>query len=384
MAGRASAIYGPEPWEEIAGEVWCHWDLWFCLVCVTDFAADWRALEHAIVDGRRRSFGGHDWESKDSHLHDLEARLLARRIDAHVLAGPHAGDRTVAKARRKVLEQGLAGRDLTPAMRGIPRVRLRARALRGHWGLFPVSPAADCDAFAAVIEKASRQHRGSFRTATALEELAIRLDAERADRPAERLAVWRGLATAIIEAFVAGLRDPENAYRRCGADAIARCATLPWERAGLAAPEHYRDLCELCVWDEWAVLHEHETVPFRGVRRRDVPLVEDILLEVEGEHRAAHLEFQADRAVQLVAWLQVATRTFDRFVPAAERLGSEWWIPVTAMAETAVDAGRTELAVEVFAAAASREGMHRDLLAQKCFSLTGRSLESRPHLRPVK
>lgn len=383
MAGR-TPIYGPEPWEQIAGESWSHWDLWFCLVCVTDFASDWRALEHAIVEGRRRSFGGDDWEAKDSHLHDLEARLLARGIDAQVLAGRHRGDRAVlAKARRKVLEQGLAGRDLTPAMRDTPRQRLRTRALRGHWDRFPVSPEGDADAFAAVIEKARRQRRGSFRSATALEELASRLDAER-HRPAERLAVWRGLATAIIEAFGNGLRDPEGAYRKCGADAIARWATVPWERAGLAARDYYRDLCELCVWDEWAVLHERETAPFRRVRRPDVPMVEDILFEVETEHRAAHLEYQADHAVQLVAWLHVATRTYERFVAAAERLGSDWWIPVTAMADTAVDAGRTELAVEVFAAAASREGMHQDLLAQKCFALTGRSLKRRRHLRLVK
>lgn len=129
---------------------------------------------------------------------------------------------------------------------------------------------------------------------------------------------------------------------------------------------------------------DRETGPFRRVRRRDVPLVEDVLVEIEAEHRAAHLEFQADRAVQLVAWLHVSTRTFDRFVPTAERLGSEWWMPVTAMAETAVEAGRTELEVQVFAAATSREGMHRDFLAQKCFVLTGRSLEPGPHLRLVK
>lgn len=384
LTGRAPPIYGPEPWEQVAGEAWSHFDLWFCLVCVTDFESDWRALEHAIIDGRHHSYGGRDWEAKDCHLHDVETRLLARRIDAHVLAGPYAGERTVlAKARRKVLEQGLAGRDLTPAMRNTPRERLRTRALRGRWDRFPVSPAADCDRFAAVIEKARRQRRGSLGTASGLEELANGLDAER-DRPAERLAAWRGLATAIIEGFVGGLRDPENAYRRCGAHAIARCATLPWERAGLAASDFYRDLCELCAGDEWAVLPAHATVPFRKVSSRDVPLVEDILSVIEAEHRAAHLEFQADRAVQLVAWLHVATRSFDRFVPAAERLGSDWWMPVTAMAEAAVEAGRTELAVQVFAAATSREGMHRDLLAQKCFALTGRSLEPGPHLRLVR
>jgi len=385
VTGRTTPIYGPEPWHRMEGAAWSHWDLWFCLVCITDFGGDWRALERVIVESRRRSFGGRDWEAKDSHVHDLEARLLERGIDAHVLAGGHRGNKTVlAKARRKVLEQGLAGRDLTPAMVDTPRRRLRRRALRGHWHRFPVSPAADCDAFAAVIEKARRQRKGSFSTAAQLKEFAKEIDAERADRPAERMAVWRGLATAIMEAFGGGLRDPENAYRRCGADAIARYADLPWERAGLASADGYRDLCEVCVWDEWAILYERETAPFRRVRRRDVALVEEILWELEAEHRASHLEYQAEEAAQLVAWLHVATRTFDSFVPTAERLGCDRWRPVTAMAETAIAAGDTELAVRVFAAATSREGMQRDYLVQKCFALTGRSPEPGPHLRVVR
>jgi hypothetical protein len=342
-------------------------------------------LEHAILEGRRRSFGGRDWEGKDNHLYDLETRLLARGIDADVLAAGHLRDKTVlAKARRKVLEQGLAGRDLTPAMLDTPRRRLRTRALRGHWERFPVSPAAHCKAFTAVIEKARRQGAGSFHTATRLENLAEELDAEHANRPAERLAVWRGLATAIIEAFEDGLCDPEGAYASCGGEAIARYSGLPWEGVGLADADHYRDLCELCVWDQWALLYHRETAPFRRVRRRDVPLVEEILWEVEAEHRSSHLEYQAEEAAQIVAWLHIATRTFNRFVPTAERLGSDWWMPVTAMAEAAIAAGNTELAVRVFAAATSRQGMQREFLVQKCFALTGRSLEPERHLRVVK
>src|SRR6266540_2944171 len=312
VAARTSPIYGPEPWEEVAGEVWSHWDLWFCLVCVTDFGEDWRALEEAVVvGGQRRSFGGRGWEAKDSHLHD-------------------------------------------------------------------------CEAFEDRIEKARSRRRGSSRTAADLEELARRLDAELADRPAARLALWRGLVTAIIEAFEQGQRDPEGAIARCGGDAIARYAGLPWERAGLAASDFYRDLCEVCVWDDWALLDGRDTTPFHRVRRRDVALVEEILRQLETEHRAGHLKYQADHAAQHVAWLHVATRSFDRFVPTAERLGSDWWMPVTALAETAVAAGKTELAVSVFAAATSRAGVHRDLLAQKRFALTGRSLESRRHLQVVK
>jgi len=121
VSARKPPTYGPEPWNEAAGAVWSHWDLWFSLVCVTDFASDWRGLEEAIVGSRRRSYGGRDWEAKDSHLHDLEARLLASGMDAATLVAGHRGDKAVlAKARRKVLEQSLGGRDLTRPC-GTPR-----------------------------------------------------------------------------------------------------------------------------------------------------------------------------------------------------------------------------------------------------------------------
>jgi hypothetical protein len=85
-----------------------------------------------------------------------------------------------------------------------------------------------------------------------------------------------------------------------------------------------------------------------------------------------------------VAWLHVATRTLDRFVPTAERLGCEWWKPVVAMAETALAGGRAELAGQVFAAATSRPGMHRDMLIRRCEQLTDSRPPARPRLRIVE
>lgn len=115
MGSRRQPIYGPEPWAEHAGRVWSHWDLWFCLVCLTDADGDWDALTEAIIERhRRRSVTSRDWEAKLSHLDDLRARFGAAELGAIDLAGEAVGDKQLlAKARRKVLEQALAGRDLT-------------------------------------------------------------------------------------------------------------------------------------------------------------------------------------------------------------------------------------------------------------------------------
>ena len=71
----------------------------------------------------------HDLEAKLSHLADLRSRV----DDAGASVADVAADETsvLARARRKVLDQGLENRALTPPMRATPRARLRERALRG-------------------------------------------------------------------------------------------------------------------------------------------------------------------------------------------------------------------------------------------------------------
>ena len=350
---------------------WSHWDLWFCLLCVTDFGGDWRALEGAILDQGRDLWRGRDWEAKDSHLHDLERRLAAAEIDArHVVACVEDSRPVLAKARRKVQAQSLGSRDVIPAMRDTPRRRLQTRALRGHWVSFPISPVTDCDVFADLIEGERAGRRGSFGIAMKLEEAALEMDRERANAPAARLALWRAMVTAGVEAFEAGLRDPDGAVATVIGNALASYAALPWEATGLARADRHADFCELCVWEDWGLLQKRETALFRTMKRDDLAEVEDILLRLADEQRAVHLSHQAEKALQLAAWLYVATRSFDRFVVAAHRLGCDWWMPVTAMADAAVTAGRVALAAEVLEAATARSGMHRELLMARRAQMT--------------
>ncbi len=89
-----------------------------------------------------------------------------------------------------------------------------------------------------------------------------------------------------------------------------------------------------------------------------------------------------DEAVQLVAWLHIAGRQYSRYAGAAHRLGSDHWIPIVALAESAA-AGRTELAIEVFRAA-DQLGMHRDHLRQRCLKLTACLDDPAPPLRVVR
>jgi hypothetical protein len=170
---RRKPIFGPEPWREVAGRTWSHWDLWYCLVLVSDFDDDWAAFTEELWRRRSPYLLTLDEEAKVSHLDDLRTRLADAGLGAADLVGAAAGDRKLlAKARRKVLDQPLdRGRDLTPAMWATPRERLWCRALRGHWERFPVSPASAHARFADQVARARRRGRGGYGIAQALQRL---------------------------------------------------------------------------------------------------------------------------------------------------------------------------------------------------------------------
>lgn len=125
-AERRSPIFGPEPWTTVGGVTWCHFDRWFALITATDFDSNLDELETHLVGRLRGSLHSRrDLEAKLSHLADLRLRLAAAGVDIARLAGAKPADKaTIAKARRKVLDQALDGRAMTEAMRDTPRARL--------------------------------------------------------------------------------------------------------------------------------------------------------------------------------------------------------------------------------------------------------------------
>lgn len=77
-----------------------------------DFAGDLRSSLHSH----------RDVEAKLTHLADLRARMTAAYVDESMLAAAaEHGKATLAKARRKVLDQALGDRAITDAMSDTPR-----------------------------------------------------------------------------------------------------------------------------------------------------------------------------------------------------------------------------------------------------------------------
>lgn len=344
---RRAAIFGPEPWATVAGVPWCHFDRWFALVAAAGFGGDVDGLEAELV-GRLRSsrHGRGDVEAKLSHLADLRHRLAAAGIDVGALAAHEEADKaTSTKARRKVLDQALEGRAMTEPMRETPRARLDRRARYGHWGRFPVNPDRWYDKLAGRKPAVDVSKGRSFAVCRQLGERLACHDGPRR-RLADRLALHRAFHTVGVELAERG----DDSYGNIGElrlDAFRTYLAIDWAAAGMA-PEHYwQDLCELLVSEVYALTYRHETLAFHRVPAGQADLIESILLGLAAEWRAAYQDYQADEALQLIAWLHIAGHRYTR--------------------------------------SADQPGMHREHLRQRCLALTGEHLEDQPpHLRIVR
>lgn len=375
---RRQPIFGPEVWAEVDGRPWSYWDRWYCVVCVADFAGDWDALAERLAT---RSGGLHiasDAESKLSHLDDLAGRLGAAGLGIADLAGD-VERAELTKARRKVLDQGLSGRDRTSAMRDTPRRRLRARALRGAWREFPVDPADAYERFVAFVDEADHIGKGgTFELARALDdEIAAAVDAAGGDS-ARLLASRRAALTAVCE-IAHRVDDSYGQIGELGHAAWSAYAATRW-RDLLPEAVYWRDIAQLVAFDDHAHLHRAETVPWRQARAADLLLLRSVVVALAEEYAAARLDYHAQQARVALAWAHLATRSLTRYAEVARDLGAEHWMPVVALAESALRAHRPDVAAAVFDAA-DQPGAHREHLRRRRNELL--NAPAAPNLRTV-
>lgn len=377
---RKSPVFGPESWSEMVGRPWSYWDLWFAAVAVADYSGRLEKLEaHLVgnlrdhVDGRRGA------ESKLSHLADLRSRLDDADLTPADLATAEvlADKRVVARARNKVSDRWVEGRSLTLAMVETPRVRFVRRARYGRWGTFPADPGLYYKSFRRHVEvKEHISKRRSFASVDYVEDRLRALDQPRL-ATAERLALYRAFHTAGLE-LADRTDDSHGNVGQLRRDAWHTYLELDWQATGLSSEDYWADLCDLVVFEDYGLDYKEETLAWQRVPSGQVDLVGGFLLSLATECASHYLDYQAEEALQQIAWLAVAGRRFNRYVEAAARLGSEHWMPIEAMAESALHSGRRELAVDVFRAA-DRPGFHQQHLRRRCLALTGIDLDGETH-----
>lgn len=366
--------FGPETWAEVSGREWSLWDLWFCVVAVLDHDGDLGAMGETFVDRlRSRGMDQRDAnEAKLSHLTDLQRRLAEKELTTTGLAAPEvlADKKITRRAREKVTgRMNLEHRARTTAMINTPRHLLEHRARYGHWSDFPSDPTRFFEKFRPTVVRKDFVTKGkTFAVAERMEKRLADLDGPRRTLP-DRLALYRAFHTAGLELADAA----DDSYGVIGEVRTAAWLTylsIDWRSAGIDPEDYWRDLCELRLWDPYGLAYQNETAWFGSVGKDDVDRIETILLDLEAEHRAVVLDYEADDAAVAIADLYVATGARDRYESAALRLGSQSWRSIESMAESQLKARDRPGAVAVFRAA-DQPGWHRDVLRRKCLAMTG-------------
>lgn len=337
-----------------------------------DHGGDPDGLRRVFVDAiRSPGYGsGRDAEAMLNHLHDLLSRLAEVDRRPGEVPGPDefADKALVKRARDKVGRRvSLEWRAKTEPMLNTPRVRFEAQA-RFRWDAFGSDPARFYECLRPIAD--GKSHVNKYKSFEVVDRLVSRL--AELDGPrrtmVDRVSLYRAFHTAGL--VLADRTD--DSHGNVGEARTAAWETylsLDWRSAGVEPAKYWRDLCGLLIWEPYTPLdHQAETAWFIQVQAEEIGLVAQILRDFEAELRSAILDWEADRALEAVAHLYLATGHSRGFVDAATALGSRSWQPIVAMAEHAIRSGDRDTAAAVFDAA-DQSGFHQKLLADRRASL---------------
>ncbi|MGH8979843.1 MAG: hypothetical protein ACRDWE_02320, partial [Acidimicrobiales bacterium] len=223
-------------------------------------------------------------EAKLSHLADLRSRFEGAGLTPPDLATPEvlSDKRVLAKARKKVSDHWVEGRAMTPAMVETPRVRLVRRARYGRWSAFLVGPEHYYRSFRRHVEV--KDHISKYKSFTAVDRVEERLRS--LDKPsltgAQRLALYRAFHSAGLE-LADRTDDSHGNVGQLRRDVWHTYLGIDWQAAGLAAGDYWADVCDLVVFEPYALDYQEETLPWRGVPASHAELIEGFLLDLAAE-----------------------------------------------------------------------------------------------------
>lgn len=301
-------VYGPEPWDTVADATWTYWDLWFSVVCITQYGGDWDALDAGLYSTSHLTHGLSEplW----CHLVDLRNRLSAAGLTAADLVGDLAGDRkTVKKARSKILEwTGILAKHFSPAMRDVPSDRFHFRAHFGNWDRYPVSPRPFYGRLAAATPfdlELPGQYLPTFGNIEPLFQALEELEAEHATTPSTLLAVRRAGLTA--SSLAQHCCDPS--YGDLASDAsqaIVRFSLTDWRATGIDHAVFWRDALEVfMVFSNFGCAPygcESEVMENLGADR-DRALIKRVVDDLHDSYTADRLEWNAEEVERLSAFV---------------------------------------------------------------------------------
>jgi hypothetical protein len=230
-----------------------YWDLWVAVLLVREFDGDWDSMyDHFRVEKAGYSYRRYKAEELLNHLYLLRQALDRAELAVEGIlaeADPDFLKKQHRKAKRKVLELGYQDRERSPWMVHTPRRAREARAMRGYWEHFPVSPKTYADALESRY-KASGWY--SENQSFALERKLSSFLEKREARASlsELFALYRAFLTVVVEKM--GMVD--DSYGVIGTlyqEVFEEYVQL--DRTALDIPLEIllQDLIELMIWEDY-------------------------------------------------------------------------------------------------------------------------------------
>jgi hypothetical protein len=214
-----------------------------------------------------------------------------------------------------------------------PQRLLQHRARYGHWPSFPSDPSPFFERFRHTVERKGFITKSqTFSIARTLRRRLTDLDGPQRKLP-DRLALYRAFHTAGLEIADAA-DDSYGVIGEARTEGWLTYLDIDWRSAGMAPGDYWPDICELIIWEPYAIDHHNEPAWFASARTDALDLIEGILLALEAEHGAVVLDWEATAALEALTDLYVATEARVRFVGIAGRLPPHSWQHVESMARS--------------------------------------------------
>jgi hypothetical protein len=350
-----------------------YWDLWLVDVLTREFDGNWDRLgDHFHTEKTGSSYRRYKAEELLNHW-----RLLRQALDRGALtandilaqADPDLLLKQYRRARRKVLEMDFRDDEISPWMIHTPRREREARAIRGYWHRFPISP----EEYAASLESlyTASSWYSKDRSLALERRLSAFVESKEADASlAELFALYRATVTVLTEKM--GLVD--DSYGVVGTlcqQVFEKYTQLDRAALDMSLEILLQDLVELMIWEDYAGTHTGGPIFFADLAAHEVPLGESILQEQWHELCDLELDYHAEKALTMLGMLYERQQMFDKFVPVARAMGTRAWQRITAMSEAAEKRGRYKLALAVYEACLG-PGLHEDFLRRRYREPKGR------------
>lgn len=345
-----------------------YWDILYALLADDKFGGDLDRLASELREFRCGSLDAA--KRKLSHLRDLQQRLAKAGVGVSEILAALPPELAKAERRRaygRIIKHNQRSYELSEAMRTLPAERFCAIALHGLWAPFPVSPQPYYDRLWSKF--AWRRYYGENDSWDLAEKLDAAAESARKledkGKLAEALAALRAILTFGIEL----MEIADDSYGCIGQSFQApfeRYLAFPRQKTGISSNDFLTDLLELLVFEDYGLTYGNTDGFFAALAGEEGDFCLAYLRSRLPDLRAWDLEYQAEKALTLIGQVVVEQKRFDLFESLAAEMGVREWRRIIRLADSAVKAGKRDLANLVFKASlAGKNGPQFDFLAKK-------------------